>query len=243
MTLQNDHGIPGFERSTTISISSSVKVPADEPALRVRLVAATDVPSSRPRSFVAKPSTCLRRQPSARARRCRRERRSSCRPRPRLSIRVPIRVISAWPSGHEHFEVWPHHAIETKRLRDSIELVQVEAPAPTRFDESFHRNVQADFVSESKAVNNGADDIVNPYYAAFDAMLFDSEIEKSWGKPCDADRGVRKRWDAVPRERRATPREAAASRGCEREPSRGRRRSTGRCCRQGRGNNFRLRPT
>ena len=101
-------------------------------------------------------------------------------------------------SGHQHFQVWPHHAIEAKRLRDSIELVQVEASAPPRFDESFHRNVQADLVPESKAVDHRSGDAVNPHHAAFDAMLFDSEIEECWGNPCHADRRVRKRWDACP---------------------------------------------
>ena len=54
---------------------------------------------------------------------------------------------SPWLSGHEHFEVWPHDAIEAKRLRDFVEFVQVEASAPPRFDEGLPRNVEADLVA------------------------------------------------------------------------------------------------
>lgn len=101
-------------------------------------------------------------------------------------------------SSHQHLQVWPHHAIEAKRLRDSIELVQVEASAPPRFDQGFQRNVQADFVSKSKAVDNRSDNAVNPDHPAFDAMLLDSEIEECRGNPCHPNGRIRKRWDACP---------------------------------------------
>jgi hypothetical protein len=101
-----------------------------------------------------------------------------------------------WLSSHEHFEVWPHDAIEAKRLRDLVEFVQFESSAPPRFDEGFHRNVQADLVSESKAVDNRSGDAVDPHYAAFDAMLFDAEIEERRRNPCHTHRRVCKRGDA-----------------------------------------------
>jgi hypothetical protein len=101
-----------------------------------------------------------------------------------------------WLSGREHFEVWPHDSIEPKRLRDLIEFVQVEASAPPRFDEGFQRNVQADFVSKSKAIDNRSGDAVDPHHAAFDAMLFDSEIEERWRDPCHAQGRVCNRRDA-----------------------------------------------
>jgi hypothetical protein len=107
-----------------------------------------------------------------------------------------VPASSPWLSGHEHFEVWPHDAIEPKRLRDLIEFVQVEASASSRFDEGFKRNVQADLVSESKAVDNRSSDAVDPNYAAFDAMLFDAEIEERWRDPCHTHRRVCNRGDA-----------------------------------------------
>ena len=101
-------------------------------------------------------------------------------------------------SGHQHFQVWPHDAIEANRLRDSIGFVQVKTSAPPRFDESFHRDVQSHLASESKAVDNRSSDAVDPHHAAFDAMLFDSETEQRGGNPCHADGRVRNRWDACP---------------------------------------------
>jgi predicted XRE-type DNA-binding protein len=41
-------------------------------------------------------------------------------------------------------------------------LMNVEPPTPPRFDESLHRNVQTDPVPESKAVDDGPSDVVNP---------------------------------------------------------------------------------
>lgn len=125
------------------------------------------------------------------ARGCRKGRKSFCS----VSLVTPHKFGDI-ASGNEHFEVWPHDAIEAKRPRHLVEFVEVEASAPPRFDEAFHRNVQADLVSESKAVDNRSGDAVNPHHAAFDAMLFDAEIEERWRNPCDADGRVCNQRDA-----------------------------------------------
>lgn len=98
----------------------------------------------------------------------------------------------------EHFEVRSHHPINAKRLRDSVKLVQIQAAASSCLDERFEDDIHSHLIAESEAVDHGADDVVNPHDAAFDVMLFDSEIEECRGNSCNPDGRVRKRRDARP---------------------------------------------
>src|SRR5687767_8302924 len=94
------------------------------------------------------------------------------------------RVPRAYPFSigdsldHQHLEVRAHHSIDAQCLRQSIDLVQVETSGPPGFAESLQRNIDADLVAKSKAVDHGAGKAIDPDLTAFDVVLFDAQIEE-----------------------------------------------------------------
>src|SRR3954452_13790236 len=57
-------------------------------------------------------------------------------------------------SHDNRFEVGLHHPLHAKLLRNSMEFIELETLAAPRFCQRFERNIEADFVAESKTVRN-----------------------------------------------------------------------------------------
>jgi hypothetical protein len=77
-----------------------------------------------------------------------------------------------------------HNSIDAQCLRQSVDLVQIEASGPPGFAESLQRNIDADLVAKSKVVDHCTGDVINPDLAAFDVVLFDAQIEECRDSAC-----------------------------------------------------------
>jgi len=81
-------------------------------------------------------------------------------------------------SDHEHFEVRPHHPIDTKRLRDSVKLVQIQSAASSCLDERFEDGIHSNLVAESKAVGYGSGHARHCDSLALNALLLEQARTK-----------------------------------------------------------------
>jgi len=79
-----------------------------------------------------------------------------------------------------------HYPLHVKLLGDPIQFIELEpltSPCPSK---SLERHVEADLVSESKAVSDRASNAVDANNLPFDAVLFDVDIEYGWRDVDDA---------------------------------------------------------
>jgi hypothetical protein len=91
---------------------------------------------------------------------------------------------------HEHFEVRPHHLIDTKRLCDSVKLVQIQPAASSCLDERFQDDIHSHLVTESEAIDDGTGHTSHLDSLPLDAMLLDSKSEQRSRNPCYPQRWI-----------------------------------------------------
>ena len=95
-------------------------------------------------------------------------------------------------SHDDHFKVRLDHVPHSKRLRDSIQFIQLESFAPPGVRERLERDVQTDLVPEAKALGDRAREAVDANRLSLDAMLLDSKLEHGRRDVDDSERRRRK---------------------------------------------------